>query len=195
MENSAYILVVDDEPIISWTMGMILRAEGFNARTFTDPHEALNFAKEEAPELLISDVAMPRMSGVDLAISVKQACPRCKVLLLSGHASTLDLLEEAWRMGHNFDLLQKPLQPSALLAAVRERCAPNMRSATAPAKSGSLHTLNEKKGEAITDASHLPKSDPLDSLGPPTRNRTAETQKRLGRSARHPLNSRQDDTP
>jgi CheY-like chemotaxis protein len=54
-----HIFVVDDEPLIASTLAAILEMNGFSAKFFTCPHEALNAARLKAPDLVISDVAMP----------------------------------------------------------------------------------------------------------------------------------------
>jgi CheY-like chemotaxis protein len=69
-----------------------------------------------APDLLISDVMMPGMTGVELAIHFRKAQPGCKVLLFSGQAATADLLEKAGGQGYEFDLLSKPVHPKDLPA-------------------------------------------------------------------------------
>jgi CheY-like chemotaxis protein len=69
---------------------------------------------------LISDVIMPGMNGIDLAIRIKSKCPNCKILLFSGQAATADLLESARTEGHDFVLLEKPVHPSDLLAAIKK---------------------------------------------------------------------------
>jgi CheY-like chemotaxis protein len=112
------IFVVDDEHIISSTLAVIFNMNGFSARCFTEPLEALAAAQSDIPDLLISDVAMPGLSGVDLAIQMRALCPACKVLLFSGQAGTLDLLENARAQGHDFRLLLKPILPSELLAEI-----------------------------------------------------------------------------
>lgn len=113
-----HIFVVDDEPVIASTLAAILQMNGFSARFFTCPLEALNAARLKAPDLLISDVVMPGISGVDLAIQMRAQYPTCKVLLFSGQAATMDLLGDARAQGHNFDLLQKPVPPIELLFEV-----------------------------------------------------------------------------
>lgn len=112
------IFIVDDEFVISWSVGRILSAKGFETHTFTDPREALRNAPSEIPNLLITDVRMPEMSGIELAIKLQSVCPECKVLLMSGHTLTDELLESAREMGHAFDLLRKPVHPEVLLATV-----------------------------------------------------------------------------
>lgn len=115
------IFVVDDEQIIAATVATILQMCGFSATAFTNPFEALNCAASDSPDLLISDVAMPEMSGVDLALRMKEACPNCKVLLFSGQAATVDLLWKARHLGHDFQLLLKPVHPTDLLSQVQNK--------------------------------------------------------------------------
>jgi DNA-binding NtrC family response regulator len=114
------VFVVDDEEIIASTLAMILRLQGgFQARSFTNPFDALEAARLEAPDVLISDVLMPLLSGIELAIQVRQHCPDCKVLLFSGQAATVSLLDTARAKGYDFELLLKPVHPSDLLTKVQ----------------------------------------------------------------------------
>jgi DNA-binding NtrC family response regulator len=112
------IFVVDDEPVIASTLAAILQTNGFSAKFFTCPIEALTAARSKAPDLLISDVVMRGLSGVDLAIRIKAQCPECKVLLFSGQATTSDLLRDARSHGHDFQLLRKPVHPSEMLSRI-----------------------------------------------------------------------------
>lgn len=112
------IFVVDDEQVIAATLATILHMNGFSARFFTQPLEALAAARLDIPDLLISDVAMPGLSGVDLAIQMRAQYPECKVLLFSGQAATFDLLEDARKQGYDFDLLEKPVHPTELLCRI-----------------------------------------------------------------------------
>ena len=129
----AHIFVVDDEPLIASTLAAILQMNGFSAKFFTCPHEVLNAARLKAPDLVISDVAMPGVSGIDLAIQMRAQYPTCKILLFSGQAATMDLLENARAQGYDFDLLLKPVPPTELLFEGREngqRHRPNARRFT-----------------------------------------------------------------
>ena len=78
------VFVVDDETVIATTLTAILKQSGFDAVGFTNPLQALAAAEEKSPDLLISDVVMPQLSGIDLAIQLKAKVPACKVLLFSG---------------------------------------------------------------------------------------------------------------
>jgi DNA-binding NtrC family response regulator len=117
------IFVVDDEHAIAATLATILHMNGFSARYFTDPVEALAAARLDTPDLLVSDVAMPGLTGIDLAIQIEAQYPECKILLFSGQADTMDLLEDARCEGHSFQLLQKPVHPSVMLSTIGELAA------------------------------------------------------------------------
>jgi CheY-like chemotaxis protein len=113
------IFVVDDEQIIATTLTLILQNSGYLAKAFFDPLQALAAARMEAPDLVISDVVMPQLTGVELAIQMKAMCPFCRVILFSGQAQTGDLLQNARERGHEFKLLTKPVHPVDLLAHIR----------------------------------------------------------------------------
>jgi CheY-like chemotaxis protein len=113
------IFVVDDEFVIATTLATILQRSGFDAVSFTEPMKALDAARAKAPDLLITDVVMPVLSGVELAIRLKKDCPACRVLLFSGQAATANLLEAARKDGHDFELLSKPIHPSEFLLKVK----------------------------------------------------------------------------
>jgi len=94
------VYVVDDDAVIAKTLSLILSQAGFAAKAFEDPLQALAAAAESVPpDLLITDVMMPGMTGIDLAIRFPDHYPECKVLLFSGKAATADMLEEAHRQG------------------------------------------------------------------------------------------------
>jgi len=114
------VFVVDDEEVISSSLAMILRLHGgLHATAFMDPLKALELAPFEVPDLLISDVMMPELSGIDLAIQVRRLCPNCKVLLFSGHAATAHSLKDAREKGYAFEFLLKPVHPADLLAKIQ----------------------------------------------------------------------------
>ena len=73
--KSRSIFVVDDEKIISQTLAAILRQVGFKASAFENAQQAIDAASIEAPDLMITDVVMPGMSGIELAIPLPGALP------------------------------------------------------------------------------------------------------------------------
>jgi CheY-like chemotaxis protein len=93
------------------------------------PLEALEAAFIDRPDLVIADVVMPELSGIDFAIRFKEECSTCKVLLFSGQAVTADLLEAARKQGHDFEVLAKPIHPTDLLARIKDMDLPDVSAA------------------------------------------------------------------
>ena len=115
------VFVVDDEVIIAQTLAIILNQAGFQATPFHHPADAIAASAELIPDLLISDVVMPGMTGVELAIHFREAQPDCRILLFSGQAATANFLDEARGKGYDFELLSKPVHPADLLAKLRQQ--------------------------------------------------------------------------
>jgi CheY-like chemotaxis protein len=114
-EDCPSILIVDDESRLADTMTEILNISGFCAFTAYEGSEALKLAEEIQPDYLLTDVVMPGMNGVELAIAVRKMRPETNILLFSGQAGTIDLLEDARRAGYSFDVLEKPMHPVRLI--------------------------------------------------------------------------------
>ncbi|MGA3316692.1 MAG: response regulator [Candidatus Korobacteraceae bacterium] len=113
------VLVVDDEQVIADTLAKILDLNGYEASAVYTGTAAVENARSLQPDLIISDVIMPDMDGIQTAISIRSFLPNCKILLFSGQAATADLLENARAQGHEFEILGKPVHPSDLLAKLR----------------------------------------------------------------------------
>lgn len=117
--RSLRVLVVDDEQLVADTVAEILCQNGFDAVGVYSGKEALEAAAKLNPDVLLTDVLMPRMTGVELAIQFQAKYPRARILLFSGQASTADIVQEAKANGHHFDLLPKPIHPESLIAKLR----------------------------------------------------------------------------
>jgi CheY-like chemotaxis protein len=113
------VLVADDERVIADTLAIILNQAGYDASAVYSGTDAVTQAQALRPSLLISDVIMPDMNGIDAAIKIRALVPSCKILLFSGQAATADLLENARQQGHEFEILAKPVHPQDLLAKLR----------------------------------------------------------------------------
>jgi CheY-like chemotaxis protein len=113
------VLVADDERVIADTLVMILNQSGFDARAVYSGEKAVESALAFRPEMLISDVIMDDLTGIDAAIQIRALFPKIKILLFSGQAATADLLEKARTQGYEFDILAKPVHPQDLLAKLR----------------------------------------------------------------------------
>jgi DNA-binding response OmpR family regulator len=118
-EVSLRIFVVDDEEMIATTTSHILQMEGFQAIPFTDPRLLLECCLESPPDLVISDIIMPHMDGFQLAESLRETLPRCRVILFTGQAGAAELRGLAFDQGHELEVLSKPLHPRELIAKVR----------------------------------------------------------------------------
>jgi len=114
--ESSVIFLVDDEEMITSSLGLILGREGFDVFGFTNPLRALERMQTVEPDLLISDVMMPQLNGIDLAIQTKIVRPDCRILLFSAAATEFGI--QAWAGGHDFRLLQKPVHPDLLLREI-----------------------------------------------------------------------------
>jgi DNA-binding response OmpR family regulator len=117
--NKTRVLVADDERVIADTLAMILNQSGFQARVAYTGEKALELASDFQPEMLISDVIMAGLNGIDAAIKIREILPNIKILLFSGQAATADLLEKARERGYEFEILAKPVHPQDLLAKLR----------------------------------------------------------------------------
>jgi CheY-like chemotaxis protein len=113
------VLVADDERVIADTLAMILNQSGFVARAVYSGEKALELAESFVPDMLISDVIMADLNGIDAAIKIRALLPSIKILLFSGQAATADLLEKARAQGYEFEILAKPVHPQDLLNKLR----------------------------------------------------------------------------
>lgn len=113
-------LVVDDEPIITETLAAILDGSGLTALTALDGPAALEIAAVIPPEILITDLSMPGMNGLELAVEMTRSVPDCDVILFSGHISSTELLAKLEGLEHKFMVLLKPVHPVDLLEQVSE---------------------------------------------------------------------------
>ena len=114
------ILVVDDEALIADTICQILNRNGFIAEAAYSGSEAIEIARRNCPDLLLSDVLMPHIDGVEAAIAIREHCPDTRIVLFSGQAATVEILERAKKRGHTFELLPKPIHPTQLIKHLRD---------------------------------------------------------------------------
>lgn len=113
------VLVVDDERLIAETVAAILNVNGFEAVEAFNGEDALEAAHKLQPEIVLSDVLMPKMSGVELGIRIRQEFPETKIFLFSGQAATSELMRKAQADGYAIELFPKPIHPEDLIAKLR----------------------------------------------------------------------------
>ncbi len=116
-KRQARILVVDDEQIIALSLATILEKSGYKVAKAFSGEEAVATAACFEPDLLLTDISMGAMSGIEAATEIVAMVPECKVLFLSGHASMSGISESASkRLVYSF--ASKPLHPLDLLNTV-----------------------------------------------------------------------------
>jgi len=112
------ILIIDDEVNVAETLGLIFSTSGYEVYVVASAEAAIELIPEWRPDVAIVDVMLPRMNGIDLAIVLKSNYPGCRIVLFSGQPDSTALLEEAWKKGHHFEILAKPLHPGFILDTV-----------------------------------------------------------------------------
>lgn len=115
-QNRPKVLVVDDERVIAETLAIILNRSGFSATAVYGGVPALDLAKSLEPDILISDVVMPDLNGIDLALRIRELLPSCRIVLFSGQAATAELLGRDRIRSEEFEILPKPIPPEELLS-------------------------------------------------------------------------------
>jgi DNA-binding response OmpR family regulator len=127
-EQRPIMLIVDDEVSVADTLSLIMEQNGFAVFTAYDAHSAIEMATLVPPDVLLSEIALPQITGLDLAIAVRRAAPNCKILFLTRSGSIANLLlEEAREMELDFVELTKPLHPNELLAKARQNLGMEQR--------------------------------------------------------------------
>ena len=111
-------LVGDDERSLADTLVAMLQLSGYHSKARYSAEEAMEVLQAEQPALVISDVVMPGVNGVDLAVQARQLWPTVRILLVSGNVATQEIMDSARAAGHSFELLAKPVTPKELLTKV-----------------------------------------------------------------------------
>jgi len=113
-----YIVIIDDEPLTLKQLRRILEKEGYQVSTVSNPQRALEQIEKRPCHVVISDVMMPSMNGLDLMSSIKARFPETEVILITGYAS-LDGAVQATKEGA-FYYLEKPFTPDQVRACVNQ---------------------------------------------------------------------------
>jgi DNA-binding NtrC family response regulator len=114
------VLVVDDEVAFANTLSQRLQMRDMIVGTAYDGEEALSKLKQEEPDVMVLDLRMPGMQGMDVLREAKKAYPHVQVIVLTGHGTDKDA-EEAKKLG-GFDFLNKPADIDHLERKIRNAC-------------------------------------------------------------------------
>ena len=112
------ILVIDDEDIVRMSCSRTLRPEGFEVSLAKNGVEGLKMASENMFDLVLTDLKMPDMDGIEVLRSIKEKWPKTEVIIVTGY-QTVDTAVKAIKLGAN-NYIEKPFTPDALILAVTE---------------------------------------------------------------------------
>jgi DNA-binding response OmpR family regulator len=118
--------------MITGTLAAILNVSGMAALTAEDGLEALEIARLIPPEILIADLTLPGLNGLELAVQVTRIAPDCEVILLVGNSAIPSLNAMAGSLRRRFKILPKPTHPADLLEAVFALLIPHGHALTRP---------------------------------------------------------------
>jgi DNA-binding NtrC family response regulator len=115
------ILVVDDEDIVRTSCSRTLSPEGYEVRLAKNGVEGLKMASEERFDLVLTDLKMPDMDGIEVLRIIKEKWPETAVIIVTGY-QTVDTAVKAIKLGA-YDYIEKPFTPDSLISAVAEAMA------------------------------------------------------------------------
>ncbi len=114
------VLVIDDDPSICKTVGLLLEDHGYNPRTYTSPDEAIEAAREESFQIALIDLRMPSMDGVEVVGKLKAIDERMSCIVMTAYPD-LDSATETMRHG-SCDYIAKPFKQEELVASIDRAC-------------------------------------------------------------------------
>ena len=110
------ILIVDDEPSILKTLGGLLSDEGFEVITAPNGYEALKIIDTEPPDLVLLDIWMPGIDGIETLKEIRKGNPYIQVIIITGHGN-IETAVKATKLGA-FDLIEKPLSIDKVILSI-----------------------------------------------------------------------------
>ena len=110
------ILVVDDVDTIARVYARFLEREGYEVRIAFNGEQALEEWGKFHPDLIISDIRMPKMSGFELANTIRKKAPKQKIILMTGYADEAEVLEQ--QKSHGFPFFTKPADLQTVVSKI-----------------------------------------------------------------------------
>jgi len=110
------ILIVDDEPSILQTLSGLLHDEGFEVTTAANGYQALKIIENDSPDLVLLDIWMPGLDGIETLKEIKKENPYIQVIIITGHG-TIETAVKATKLGA-YDLIEKPLSIDKVILAI-----------------------------------------------------------------------------
>lgn len=120
-EVKPLLMILDDDNAVRHTWTIIFRQQGYEVVPVDRGEAAIEAARERAPDLLLADIHLPDMSGIEAARRVRKIAPACQILLISGDGGSSAAVDEARAQGNSFEVLSKPISPPELIRRIAER--------------------------------------------------------------------------
>jgi len=117
--DNATILVVDDERSIADTAAMVLDREGYCALALYNAADAIALLRKLDVALMVSDVNMPEMDGINLAFKARELCPQMGILLMSGNETLETIKQRPGCEGCPFEIMAKPFGARQLVDRIK----------------------------------------------------------------------------
>lgn len=124
------VLIVDDETSVADSLALVFSTQGYDSRVAYSAEQAAVIISQWQPGLVILDVMLPGMNGIDFALQLKGSYPTCRVLLFSGQENTASLVQEAIEKGHALTILAKPVDPKFFLQEAARMAAADLPPTT-----------------------------------------------------------------
>ncbi len=121
--NKPKILVIDDEEIVRISCKKCLIPEGYDVDLAGSGREGMELTGSTHYDLILTDLKMPDMDGMEFLMKIKEKQPDAKVIMITGY-STVEHAVEAIKLGA-FNYIEKPFTPDKLITAVKEAFASN----------------------------------------------------------------------
>jgi len=116
MDKKVIVLMLDDEPIVGKRLKPAVERMGCEVEVFEDPREALQRIDEKTFDIVVTDIRMDEIDGIEVLERVKKKSPRTKVIMITGYAM-MALAREAMEKGA-YDFIAKPFTPEELRKAI-----------------------------------------------------------------------------
>ena len=120
-EDKPLLMVLDDDAAVRQTWTLIFRQQGYRVIAVESGQDAIDAARSRPPDLLLADIRLPDMSGIEAARRIQNELPSCRVLLISGDGESSEVLEQARLAGTSFEVLPKPIAPPELIQRIADR--------------------------------------------------------------------------
>jgi DNA-binding response OmpR family regulator len=111
------VLVVDDDQMTADTITAIVRTQGFEAQTLYSGESAMEWIESFRPDVVLTDIRMRKVSGIETAVQVRELHPECRVILFSASELSAGDRQTMERLG--FEFIGRPMHPTELVACLK----------------------------------------------------------------------------